>query len=225
VLYKPPAPNPQQSLLRHRCRNPRCLGELVAPTFNRLEAFCCRGCFAAFFRSRCLVCEQILTRKNERQRTCRRPKCRSEFKRYRAQFSGGRYPSGPVADISPRSAHSTGLKSGTKPGRAWRPIAGPAVPEINLQILLDPETAGRLKRDRAKLIDHLKRSSWATLIRPHYPPTNILGGYRFPGAPKIDLSPVETTAATNAPAVALAATIPSDLSVPGFLKRARGDVK
>ena len=57
---------------------------------------------------------------------------------------------------------------------------------------------------------------------------NILGGYRFPDAPVIDLSPIEPVSApptipasANGAAADLIATIPDDLSIPEFLLRRR----
>jgi hypothetical protein len=56
------------------------------------------------------------------------------------------------------------------------------------------------------------------LIGPHDAPVNVVGGYKFPDAPKIDLWLVET--GSNDPkARALIATIPSDCSIPDFLRR------
>jgi hypothetical protein len=72
--------------LRHHCRNPRCGGKLQRPTNNRLDAFCCRGCFDSYYRSRCLVCEQPFRRKTERRQVCNRSKCRHEFQRHRERF-------------------------------------------------------------------------------------------------------------------------------------------
>ena len=67
------------------------------------------------------------------------------------------------------------------------------------------------------------------LIGPQDPPVNILGGYRFPGAPKITLATeTETTPdlGLDDPGVAaLIATIPADLSNPDFLRRSfKGEV-
>jgi hypothetical protein len=55
------------------------------------------------------------------------------------------------------------------------------------------------------------------LIGPHDAPVNVVGGYKFPDAPKIDLCPVET--GSNDPKVCAGATIPSDYSIPDFLGR------
>jgi hypothetical protein len=51
--------------LRHYCRNPRCRMKLQAPVENEHRAFCCRGCFESFYRSRCLVCEEPMRRKTD----------------------------------------------------------------------------------------------------------------------------------------------------------------
>ena len=53
----------------------------------------------------------------------------------------------------------------------------------------------------------------------HDAPVNVLGGYKFPNAPKIDLK-TETVPGLGRPkARALIATIPADLSIPVFLRR------
>jgi hypothetical protein len=220
MLYNPPTSNPQQGLLRHRCRNPRCQAALAAPTFNRLDAFCCRGCFAGFFRSRCVVCEQLFNRKNERQRTCRRPKCRSEFKRHRGLFGATGYPSGPVADIYPKNPIESGLKSGTEGDRPWRKIAGPDAAAINFRIRLDFELAARLRRTHAGVF---ARAGLPAVFQRDVPPLNVLGGYRFRDAPAINLKATVAVTTFDPAAAALVAAIPADLSIPGFLRRAAKD--
>jgi hypothetical protein len=63
------------------------------------------------------------------------------------------------------------------------------------------------------------------LIQPHHPPVNILGGYKFPNAPTIDLSAARHAAtapdgvhADSNPYLTLN-QIPDDLSIPTFLKK------
>ena len=109
--------------VRTRCRNPRCAVQLKIPADNPRDAFCCRGCERAYYRSRCRVCERLFSRKTERRIVCGREKCRYECKRYPEQFFGARHPSSPIAHNASRSAHFTGLKSGTKSGRGSRVIA------------------------------------------------------------------------------------------------------
>jgi hypothetical protein len=89
VLYNPSFTT--RPALRHRCRNPRCGSKLRDPTDSRLDAFCSPACFASFYRSRCLVCEQPFTRKTERRLLCGRAKCRHEIQRHRERFSATRY--------------------------------------------------------------------------------------------------------------------------------------
>jgi hypothetical protein len=127
VLVRPNLPLLQLDLptFRTYCRNPKCRGKLKISVESERDAFCCRGCFTAFYRRRCLVCEQLFDRKTENQRVCRRAKCHSEFRRDRARFLGGRYPSGPLADISPKSARKMGAYKPPFGGRPWRQVAGP----------------------------------------------------------------------------------------------------
>src|SRR5215831_5079649 len=68
---------------RHYCRNPRCRSKLPAPVENEHRAFCTRGCFESFYRSRCLVCEEPMRRKVESQRfRSGHAKCRAEHRRF-----------------------------------------------------------------------------------------------------------------------------------------------
>jgi hypothetical protein len=78
-------------------------------------------------------------------------------------------------------------------------------------------------KNRAALRQHFRELAKQCLIQPHHPPVNVLGGYRFPDAPTIDLSPLPTDDTVKrsdwkpcAPIVAIA----DDLSIPDFLKRA-----
>ena len=64
--------------LRRRCRNPKCRLKLPEPVSNEREAFCCRGCYRSFYRHRCLICEQPMERKTERQREARSIAAREE---------------------------------------------------------------------------------------------------------------------------------------------------
>jgi hypothetical protein len=74
--------------LRHYCRYPRCRMKLPKPVSNDREAFCSRGCYRGFYRSRCLICEGPLERRNEAQRICSKRKCRRALRTARAM---GRY--------------------------------------------------------------------------------------------------------------------------------------
>ena len=217
MLY---VPQPLPDQVRHRCRNPRCAGKLKTPTADPRDAFCCTGCFQGFYRTRCLVCERSFERNTERQRLCGRPKCKREFKRDSARFSGTRYLGSVSAPNTSRNPLKTGLKTGSKTGRPWRKVAGPDVHPINLAIPLDADLAARLRRkveaDFEPLRKAKRRADRTALIKRKHPPANMLGGFRFPDALEIDLDP---------PPVALhpIAPPPSDdpLTVPGFLERIR----
>jgi hypothetical protein len=69
-------------------------------------------------------------------------------------------------------------------------------------------------RNRALLRDHFRKQAARCLIQPHHPPVNVLGGYRFPGAPVVDLTPKDAPEAKHT-----MPPIPDDLSIPAFLLR------
>jgi hypothetical protein len=198
VLERPSLPlTTPEVQVRHRCRNPRCGGKLKSPTDSRLDAFCCSSCFKSFFRSHCLVCERLIARKTERRQICDRPKCRHEIERHRERFSGGRYLASVLGHNALRSARLAGLKNSEKSGRAFRIVAGPELSPTSLRLAtlpLDPELAARLERAHAGYVENRtkakRRAARQALIKRHHPPVNLLGGYRFLGAPTLDLSPI-----------------------------------
>jgi hypothetical protein len=105
--------------LRHSCRH--CRIKLAEPTENLRRAFCARGCFRSFYRSRCVVCEETFRRKTEWQKTCIRKACKAELRRFPLAYS---WPGKPKSAHTlqndgrpPKSAHSTGLKFGLKGDR------------------------------------------------------------------------------------------------------------
>jgi hypothetical protein len=106
--------------LRHSCRH--CRTKLAEPTENLRRAFCARGCYRSFYRSRCVVCEETFRRKTEWQKTCIRKTCKAELRRFPLAFS---WPDKPKSARTlqndgrpPKSAHSTGLKFGLKGDRS-----------------------------------------------------------------------------------------------------------
>jgi hypothetical protein len=69
----------QENLLHTYCRNPRCRSKLREPVDNPHAAFCCKGCWTQFHRSRCVVCEgEIKRNPSSHQMLCGRRKCRNE---------------------------------------------------------------------------------------------------------------------------------------------------
>jgi len=194
----PEAPAPATDGLRHRCRNPHCGLKLKRPVDNPRDAFCCRACFERFYRSRCLVCERPIERKTKRRQICNRSKCRHEFQRHRERFFSTRYQTSVLGHNGVGSAHSMGLKTGSKVGRPFRLVAGPTLSPTSFRLAAlppDPAFDARIARANAGFGDWLRRSKHAAArraqIKRHHPPVNVLGGYRFAGAPDIDLRPVE----------------------------------
>ena len=62
--------------LRHYCRYQKCRSKLPAPVSNEREAFCSRGCYGAFYRKRCRVCEQPIEQPKRGERLiCKRAAC------------------------------------------------------------------------------------------------------------------------------------------------------
>jgi len=114
-------------IARKRCRNPRCRSKLPTPVENEHHAFCTRGCYESFYRTRCRVCEADLRKTSKRgdknRRYCRPPnRCAREARKWPEKYGFGVQPLLPPVQRTNnvRSAHSTGLKIGD---RADRPTA------------------------------------------------------------------------------------------------------
>jgi hypothetical protein len=139
--------------LRHRCRNPRCRCKLPVPTDNPRNAFCTRGCFTSFYRSKCLVCEQPMERKQENQLTCGK-NCGGKLQRDRSRFFAkwGQIP--PTLQHPLENPVNTGTKTAHKPGRAWRQVAGLAMSSVALRLAtVGPDLAARLEREQRAAIE------------------------------------------------------------------------
>ena len=149
-------------------------------------------------RMRCPVCGETFDRKTNNQRLCGRRKCRNEFRRHSECFSGPGYPSAPTVIRSRNSPIKSKPRTGQKPGRTWHFIAGPEVP------------------------GYFGAAGQNTFIERDTPPVNIVGGYQFPNAPVIDLSPIKTgttTTATPATPTTTPIAFDGDLKIPDFLRR------
>jgi hypothetical protein len=221
--FELPQVHPQE---RHRCRNVRCSAKLESAVTNPRDAFCCQGCFDTHYRGRCLVCERPIIRQTERQRLCKRRRCRDEFYRHKELFLGARYLPSVLRHNASRSAHSTGLKIGTLGGRPFAQIAGPQLTPASLRLAslpFDSDLAARLERTHRPYFEALKRSKQAAarqaLIKRHHPPVNVLGGYHFPNAPTTDLSPLPASEWAVASAWKPTATLTSNIpDIPDFLR-------
>jgi hypothetical protein len=160
--------------VRHYCRNPRCRSKLTDPVENPREAFCCKGCYRGFYRSRCLMCERTMDRKAPNQRLCSRRKCKNAYRtsgRFGRYFEAGKAvgPQGVILDA--RNPIKPGISSPLEPTIRWR-IWGPKLTDQQLHLA----TLG-WKPERRKPGKSI--------------PVNLIGGYRFPGAPAIKLGALE----------------------------------
>jgi hypothetical protein len=130
-------------------------------------AFCTAGCFASYFRNRCLVCERLYGRKAEHQWFCC-PKCRVEFNRHPERFSGQTYRAS-VLLRGPQKSPIKGPGFGpTKAGRGFVQIAGPELDPTALRLAaipLDPEVAARIARANAGFVNGLRKSKYAAARR------------------------------------------------------------
>jgi hypothetical protein len=63
---------------------------------------------------------------------------------------------------------------------------------------------------------HFAKQAKECLIQPHHPPVNIVGGYRFPAAPAVDLSPVKPASLKS---VAPLEITGDGLDIPEILRR------
>jgi hypothetical protein len=70
---------------------------------------------------------------------------------------------------------------------------------------------------------HFARPGPPYLIGPHDPPVNILGGYKFPDAPTIDLGATGEAPSPPANSAALIVTILADLTIPVFYEQHKGE--
>jgi hypothetical protein len=201
----------------HRCRHQHCKRWLKPPATDPRDAFCSARCCESFYRLHCRVCERPIVSRNSRRQVCDRPKCQGQFQRHRGLFFGTLYPDGPVSakpeKSSTKSTSKSTIKSDRPSPQVWHRIAGPKVSAATL----DPVFAASNARANNK---HWNR---AALLGLNDPPVNVLGGYKFPGTPKIELT-------ARSPAIS---TVPSsweptwsplwrnqiDLPIPDFLRR------
>jgi hypothetical protein len=198
---------------RVRCRNQRCRSKLPVPTANEHKAFCTPYCYSQFYSWKCKVCENPIQKGRRRKVTdhCHDRRCRRDFRRYPDAFS---YHRSHISNYGSRSAHFTGVKSALKSDRApaWVQIAGPPIDPINLMIPLEPVFAARLGKMHCQLLEKVRHDAEEkALLKRHHPPVNIVGGYRFPIAPEIELSLADPVKAEDHDF--------GNLSIPDFLRR------
>jgi hypothetical protein len=176
--------------LRQYCRYPLCRSKLPSPVSNPREAFCTKGCHSSFYRHRCLICEGEMERKTENQRICGKRRCRSAF---RTQNDIGRYY--PTRDVRHplKNSIKLGTKSGLADDRPWRVVAGPepSPSVLHCATVGAAEAIEAANRTNARhWREHNAKAEEKCLIKRHDPPVNIVGGFKFPGAPVIHLARV-----------------------------------
>jgi hypothetical protein len=119
----------------------------------------------------------------------------------------GRYHTARAVISTPKNAANTGTKSPVADGRGWRIVAGPPLTASQLHCATVPDgpnlgldglptwEGGSWQhieaRNKAMLRAHFREKAAECLIQPHHPPVNVLGGYKFPDAPVVDLTPIE----------------------------------
>jgi hypothetical protein len=105
----------------------------------------------------------------------------------------GRYYEAPNVSRPSKNVDFIDPKEAPKPDRPWRIVAGPELTPTQLHCA----TVGG--EEAVEAINRTNLRHWReanakaegkTLIQRHHPPVNIVGGYKFPGAPVIDLAPV-----------------------------------
>lgn len=209
--------------LRCYCRNPRCRSKLPTAVSNAREAFCTRGCYSSFYLHHCVACEGPIARKRDDQKVCRKAKCRNAW---RAGSCFGRYATSD-AKLASKTPDFIDPKTPPKPDRAWHIVAGPELSRSALHCATVPDgkdrqwNGGEYERieakNRAALRAHFAKLAKHCLIPPHHPPVNVLGGYRFPGAPVVDLAPITRSFLPRANDNAVSHD--GSLDIPAFLRR------
>jgi hypothetical protein len=82
--------------------------------------------------------------------------------------------------------------------------------------------------DAVKQADKANRRHWAeagaaALIQRHHAPVNVIGGFKFPDAPEIEMAPTGNVS-TSTPISGLVITDGETLDIPKFLKRSLPEV-
>jgi hypothetical protein len=124
-----------------------------------------------------------MQRKRESQQLCGRPKCKNHFAALKAHFSLGRYHRSSHALDASRNPTKPRTFSPLKGDRAWRQVAGPTVDVCLATIWAD---------DAVKHANRTNRKYWSDAgesaeIQRHHEPVNIVGGFKWPNAPVVDL--------------------------------------
>jgi hypothetical protein len=175
--------------LRHRCRNPRCQSKLPTPVANPREAFCTKGCRSSFYRKRCVICEGEMARKTGNQLVCGKRRCRNALQ---AQKALGRYLPSSDAKLASKTLDFIDSKVPPKPDLPWRFVAGPELSPSALHCATvgAGETVEAINRTNGRHWREYNAAAEARCsIKRNDVPVNVVGGYKFTGAPVVDLAP------------------------------------
>jgi hypothetical protein len=177
ILPAPVSQAPQ--LLRTRCRDPRCGCTLPAPVVEPRQAFCSRGCFEHFHRNRCRVCGQPSPNGRLHAKKCRYlHKLHSGLYAFKNPVMGRSSLSAPGPSRNPINP---GIKTRAK---SW----GPTLTDTEFRAATLPLAD---RADRANDPERLRLvTAWSKpkpIFGRNVPPLNVVGGYKFPDAPALDL--------------------------------------
>jgi hypothetical protein len=78
--------------------------------------------------------------------------------------------------------------------------------------------------DAVKQADKVNRRHWseagaAALIQRHHAPVNVVGGFKFPDAPQIEITPIGKVSASTSIPVPVVTEGDDPLAIPAFLQR------
>jgi hypothetical protein len=215
---------------RHYCRNPKCRSKLPSPVTNLREAFCCRGCHTAFYRTRCRACEGPIEqpKKGGARFICKKSRCISAWN---ANSGFGRYH----VSKNPKAISETPVKSGVakplKTDRGWHIVAGRELTpnEVRVATVADASDCqwrdgsferieaqnrrlleahfAKVKADEQAEIEgngYFTETDWREVVSPDGVVCYIADSGRKTSVTVTDVSHL---------------TIPDDLSIPDFLRR------
>ena len=133
----------------------------------------------------------------------------------------------PSVKLTSESADSIDSKQAPQLDRPWHIVAGPELTTSQFDCATAPDgpdcrwEGGSWQRieahNKGMLWKQFRKKAAECLIQPHHPPVNILGGYKFPDAPAVDLTPIDPA---SMPTTTLYPDPGRDpLEIPDFLRR------
>ena len=135
-------------------------------------------------------------------------KCKNGFEALNAHFALGRYHAPSGGNLIQKTPDFIGPKQPLNPDRPWRVVAGPALGHTEFRLVTVAEdAAARLSRGNRV---HWRSAGEIVQIKPRHHPVNVVGGFKFPDAPKIEIAPTigaEVRSQQTAPPVIMTGTI------------------